>query len=341
MKIKVPQLYAPKAISFCCELSEISADETYTFDFSNITNYEPFAMLLSSAAIRQFCANKNLAPGQYDANYVNDKNFTYAGHMGYFQSAGFPLGRMPGEAPGGGTYIPLTKINVEQWIQNSIQAGRCLEQVDIIESESKGLARVLGQKNPELCKLFQYLIREAIRNVPEHAGTSEVWICGQYWRNRPGHPAEIAILDEGMGIMQSLCRNKRHREFISNNTEALEWAIKPGVSASFDPGKGDKGNNPNANSGYGLYIISEICRMTGGRFILLSETDCLDVFPYSFYKRTTNFHGTAVAIRINTERIQNYQEVIDAARKRGEETAKTIKNAFKQASIPSKGLLSE
>lgn len=146
MKIKVPQLYAPKAISFCCELSEISADETYTFDFSNITNYEPFAMLLSSAAIRQFCANKNLAPGQYDANYVNDKNFTYAGHMGYFQSAGFPLGRMPGEAPGGGTYIPLTKINVEQWIQNSIQAGRCLEQVDIIESESKGLARVLGQK---------------------------------------------------------------------------------------------------------------------------------------------------------------------------------------------------
>lgn len=261
--------------------------------------------------------------------------------MGYFQSAGFPLGRMPGEAPGGGTYIPLTKINVEQWIQNSIQAGRCLEQVDIIESESKGLARVLGQKNPELCKLFQYLIREAIRNVPEHAGTSEVWICGQYWRNRPGHPAEIAILDEGMGIMQSLCRNRRHREFISNNTEALEWAIKPGVSASFDPGKGDKGNNPNANSGYGLYIISEICRMTGGRFILLSETDCLDVFPYSFYKRTTNFHGTAVAIRINTERIQNYQEVIDAARKRGEETAKTIKNAFKQASIPSKGLLSE
>lgn len=341
MKIIVPQLNAPKAISFCCELSKISADETYIFDFSNITNYEPFAMLLSAAAIRQFCANKNLAPEKYGASYVNDKNFTYAGHMGYFQSAGFPLGRMPGEAPGGGTYIPLTKINVEQWIQNSIQAGRYLEQVDIIESESKGLARVLGQKNPELCKLFQYLIREAIRNVPEHAGTSEVWICGQYWRNRPGHPAEIAILDEGMGIMQSLCRNRRHREFISSNKEALEWAIKPGVSASFDPGKGDKGDNPNANSGYGLYIISEICRMTNGRFILLSETDCLDVFPYSSRKYTTNFHGTAVAIRINTEGIQSYQEVIDAARKRGEETAKTIKNAFKRASVPSKGLLSE
>lgn len=81
--------------------------------------------------------------------------------------------------------------------------------------------------------------------------------------------------------------------------------------------------------------------MTGGRFILLSETDCLDVFPYSFCKRTTNFHCTAVAIRINTEGIQNYQEVIDAARKQGEETAKTIKNVFKRASVPSKGLLSD
>lgn len=339
MNIKVPQLSTLNAICFCDELSKLSTDETYTFDFSNITDYEPFAMLLSSAAIRQFCTNKNLTPEQYKANYVDDKNFTYAGHMGYFQSAGFPLGRKPGEAPGGATYIPLTKINVEQWVQNSIQAGRYLEQVDIIESESKSLARVLGQKNPELCKLFQYLIREAIRNVPEHAGTSEVWICGQYWRNRPGHPAEIAILDEGMGIMQSLCCNRRHREFISNNKEALEWAIKPGVSASFDPGKGDKGNNPNANSGYGLYIISEICRMTDGRFTLLSETDCLDMYQCFSNKRTTNFQGTAVAIRVNTDRIQNYQEVIDAARKRGEETAATIKNAFKRASVPSKGLL--
>lgn len=138
--------------------------------------------------------------------------------------------------------------------------------------------------------------------------------------------------------MQSLCRNRRHREFISNNKEALEWAIKPGVSASFDPSKGD---NPNANSGYGLYIISEICRMAEGRFILLSDTDSLDVSSSSCYKRITNFHGTAVAIRINTDRIQKYQEVIDTARKRGAETAKTIKNTFKKASIPSKGLLSE
>lgn len=341
MNIKVPQLNATNAISFCSNLRELGFEETYTFDFSNITNYEPFGMLLSSAAIRQFCTNRDLAPEQYNASYVDDKNFTYAGHMGYFQSAGFPLGRKPGEAPGGATYIPLTKINVEQWVQNSIQAGRYLEQVDIIEAESKSLACVLGQGNPELCKLFQYLIRESIRNVPEHAGTDEVWICGQYWRNRSGHPAEIAILDEGMGIMQSLCRNRRHREFISSNKEALEWSIKPGVSSSFDPSKGDKGNNPNANSGYGLYIISEICRMTGGRFILLSETDYLDVFPHSRYNRISNFHGTAIAIRINTDGIHKYQEVIDAARKQGEETAKTIKNAFKQASVPSKGLLSE
>ena len=44
-------------------------------------------------------------------------------------------------------------------------------------------------------KLMTYLIREILRNIPEHAESHKAWICGQYWSD---NTAEIAILDEGI-----------------------------------------------------------------------------------------------------------------------------------------------
>lgn len=339
MKVKIPQLSTENAIHFCSTLHDLDYDDHYYFDVSDVTNYEPFPMLLTSAAIRQFKESWDWIGSEYQLRYNDDRNFSYACHMGYFKSAGFPFGNDPGEAYGSRTYIPLKKININDWMKAAIETGDFSEQVDIIEKESKKLARVLGQQNNELAKLFQYLIREAIRNVPEHAETDEFWIRGQYWGNRPGKPAEIAILDEGCGIMRSLQKNRSHREYITTNEEALRWAVKPGVSASFNPGRSNASSNPNGNSGYGLFIISEICRLSNGCMTLLSNEDCFRVFPNHASMVKTNFRGTALGIRIFTEQIHSYQEIIDKARKQGEETAKTIKNAFKEASVPSKGLL--
>lgn len=240
MKVKIPQLSTENAINFCSMLNDLEYDDHYYFDVSDVTNYEPFPMLLTSAAIRQFKESRDWLGSDYQLRYSDDRNFSYACHMGYFKAARFPFGKDPGEAYGSHTYIPLTKINVNDWVKAAADTGDYSDQVDIIEKESKKLAQVLGQKNIELVKLFQYLIREAIRNVPEHAGTDEFWICGQYWGNRNGKPAEIAILDEGCGIMSSLQKNRCHREYITTNEDALWWAVKPGVSASFNPGKSNK-----------------------------------------------------------------------------------------------------
>ena len=342
MYIEIPQLNTYNAIDFCRKLYQIDPNENeYLFDVSGVSNFEPFGMLLSSAAIRQFQEKQREQSSKLYLHHNDNRNFEYACHMGYFQSFGFNIGKEPGEAHGSRSYIPITKINVQELMQEAISNGTFADQVDIIEEKAKELSLILGQGNKELCKLFQYLIREAIRNVPEHAETNNVWICGQYWRNRSGLPAEIAIVDEGIGIMKSLCKNKSHREFISSNIEALKWAIKPGVSTTFDPAKGDKGNNPNANSGYGLYIISEICKMANGCLTLLSGKNCLQIFSQESRMLDTNFHGTAVSIRLNTCGIHSYQDIITKARKRGERTAQNIKNAFKEASVPSKGLLED
>ena len=53
----------------------------------------------------------------------------------------------------------------------------------------------------------------------------------------------------------------------------------------------------------------------------------------------TRFNGTALGIRIKPSKVSNHQSLINAVRTSGENTAKTIKNAFKEASTPSRGLM--
>ncbi len=269
--------------------------------------------------------------------YNDNSNYQYACHMGFFRAAGFSEGKAPGEAPGGGSYFPVQRININELMRKAIESGRFLEQGDIIEQEAKKLSIILTQgQEPELQKALQFLLREAIRNIPEHAETEDVWLCGQYWRNRD--VAEIAILDEGIGIYNSITQNPVHRGYINTNEDALRWAIKPGISASFAPTKMRKRSNYWVNSGFGLYMISEICKQTDGWLTLVSGDECMRVFPNidSIYR--AHFKGTALGIRIKPSRIDKYQSIIERINKLGEETARGIENAFKEASLPSKGL---
>lgn len=337
MKIDIPKLSTSNAVTFCITLQNCEKDDTYFFDVSSVNNYEPLPMLLTAAAIRQFCAGRNLAPWDIQLRYSENSHYNYACHMGFFQAAGFVQGKAPGEAPGSASYIPITKLNIGELHRACFENGEIIDRDDLIERKSFELAEVLAQGNVELKKLLQYLIREAIRNVPEHSGTEDVWICGQYWHHKD--LAEIAILDEGMGIFESLKSNRSHNAYITNNEEALRWAIKPGVSVAFDPARGQRRDDVWANSGYGLYMISEICKATNGWFTFVSGEDCMRIYPNNTAMYPTQLKGTAVGIRIKPSAVVKYQSIIDSARRSGEATAKTIKNAFKEASVPSKGLM--
>lgn len=109
---------------------------------------------------------------------------------------------MPGEANGSNNYIPITPIVIDELQKEEIQRGNYMVLGDVVEKESGRLARIVDRGNGELHKLLTYLIREIIRNTPEHAETDTVWVCGQYW---PSYElAEIAIADEGIGIYNSI-----------------------------------------------------------------------------------------------------------------------------------------
>ncbi len=212
---------------------------------------------------------------------------------------------------------------------------------DVIEERSDKMAIVLSRGDEKLRRSLTFLLREMIRNVPEHSGAGEVWICAQYWASY--QLVELALLDEGVGIKESLLQNPAYKKMISNDKKALVFALQPGISRSFSPA--DRNNNDDdywRNSGYGLYMASELCANLGGSFIIASGNSALKRYKYYDRQKAQNiptfFNGTVVQLRISTSEIANYELVKTEILKDGEKIVQSNRKAFLHASQSSRGL---
>ena len=333
----IHDLTSPYVFSIAKDIKElIEKDiESVTFELSARGSVEPFGMLLVGSVIRQFCADFN---GQVFINF-NSIN-SYAGTMGFYQYAfpGCSEGKAPGEALGSNRYIPISEICINKLREDFRQKGQFLEDGHLIEKEAYHLADVLVGNNKELKILLTYLLREMMRNTPEHAESPEIWICAQFWPKSDW--AEIALLDEGIGVFQSLTKNPYHRKYINDEKSALHWATKAGISQAFSPDKKDKGFDDWSNSGFGLYMASQICKKLGGEFHIASKNNYLAIEQYRTIDKPTYCLGTAVRMRIKRSELKTAaQLIIDETRKEAELQAKGTRTAFKQASLPSRGLM--
>jgi|ADurb_Total_1213_FD_contig_71_1005562_length_1620_multi_3_in_0_out_0_2 anti-sigma regulatory factor (Ser/Thr protein kinase) len=305
--------------SWCIKLDNIELSEECSFDYSSVTFFEPSGMLLCSAKIRQFI---KLHPQVS----FSDKDFThhtYAANMGFFQSVYQDYGKSPGEALGNDNYLPISKINVSEVRKKALTDSKHI--VDTLQEEARRLSAVLSRNDSILKTVLTYTIRELLRNVVEHSFAQEIWYSGQFWPSK--NRVEIAILDEGIGIYNSLKKN--NRLCVKSNVDALKASILPGVTSVRSP-------NPNdeyANSGYGLYLTRRIA-VDGGDFVILSN-DCMlgSNKLHAEILRPASFQGTLIRIRLNTSSIPSLDEQLSKYISEGEKLAKKIKqNAIVTAS---------
>ena len=313
--------------------------ESITFDFSKAKKFDPLPMLMTGSMIRRYRGKYPLT--SFHITGLDGTGKCYAGTMGYFKyiSEKIDYGKAPGEARGSTSYIPITSISLSGLQDDAIKNGSSLAIGDLIEKKASQLASVIDRGNTELHKLLTYLIREMLRNTPEHAHVFEMWICGQYW---PSYKlAEIAIIDEGIGIFRSLSSNHAHSAYIKTNLDALTWSLKAGISDAFQPGHSQGTYFPDvwSNSGFVLYMVQNICRKLNGSFCLISGEDAILIDNHGVNQKKAKFDGTAIRIRVPINRIVNAQIIINEIAGQGEEEAATILNAFNKASIPSKGLI--
>lgn len=339
MQYEISDLSSQGSLQFSKDLYDIVVDEPFTF-YANFEWARPFGMLFTATAIKQFRNQYLEFPFRMTTNSTKSA-ISYASHMAFFKSISesIKIGKEPGEAAGSINYIPITKLNLKQIHKEAIENGQFVEMGDAIEKKSSMLAQILSRGSKEIHALLTYLIREILRNIPEHAECETAWICGQYWND---HTAEIAILDEGIGIKASLQKNPVHRKYIETDGDALQCALRAGISQAFRPSQKNLSDDPWANSGFGLYMVSEICKELKGSFCLTSGNRYIWLqHDRESYLGQTHFHGTAVKISISTDQLRNSQEIISRIARQGEKQARTIRNAFRKASIPSKGLMSD
>ena len=149
-------------------------------------------------------------------------------------------GKNTGHVKGNNTYIPITNINVKEEYGKSFLRGEYFERGDYIIGRAIQLVQIITGRS-ELQEILKYIIRGIIRNVPEHSGKDDLRICGQAWPSSSYSRAKIVIMDEGIGVHRSLTANLFHKR------DTDRWS----------------------NSGFGLYVVSELCKKLNGRFLLI------------------------------------------------------------------------
>lgn len=310
--INVPQnLSLRNAINFCNRLWSLEDDESYEFDFARLGLVEPFTMAYVANELKRFSLSK---PGTCSA--MNFENHSYAAHMGFFRAFGLEHGKEPGEATGSSTYIPLTILKVSDIKSEAAKFGEHIG--DVLEAKSKRIATILTrQQSGDLVDTLTFSIREIMRNVVEHSHSDVIEYCAQYWPTK--HLVEVAVLDTGTGIYEGL-RSNPYLE-MSNERDAVHLALLPGVSGKMYKGVKERKHDEWQNSGFGLYMTNRICR-NGGDFFICSNDSSVLLASGKKEDIECTYKGTALRLRIDTNSITTYKDMLARFRKEGYEIAK-------------------
>ena len=302
-----------EAISFCSQISSLEAEDEYSFDFSKTTGLiEPFGMLLVSSEIGRLTSKHPVSK----VGCVGFSHMSYAGHMGFFQAFGLDFGKKPGEASGSKSYIPLTIMRTNEIVDAAAINGR--EVGEEVDDQCARLCETLcATGEGAVFDTLRYSMRELIRNVIEHSGATQFGFCSQYWPSKGR--AEVAILDRGIGLKESLSHNP-HID-ASSDKRAINYAMMPAVSGkAFKGARRPKRNSPWNNSGFGLYMTSRICR-NGGNFFLGSGDAGMLLTSGKDAKRyfDMNHQGTVIRLRIDTNQVNDLRESLARYRSEGDE----------------------
>ena len=335
MIINVPNLVASQALDFCANLNEIKLEEGEScfFDFSHVHTCDPFPMLIVSNEIR-----KKRQEWKMFECYARCCNNQYARHMKFYRACGIGLGNEVTVSKENSNYSCITKMSVEDLRKEGMVTLDVIQEV--IDKRSKVMAHILAQGNTEFENWLAFVIREIVRNIPEHSKSDTIWYCAQCW---PSYDlVELAIMDEGIGIRESLRDNLSVCHQIKSDMDAIMLSLQPGVSRAF------AGNaNPNIksewdNSGYGLYMVSQMCAELNADFIIASGDTAIRITKRNWEiikeQKRTNLHGTAIQIRVRPSQTVDYDKIRKEILYRGELQAREKQGTIHVASKSSRGV---
>lgn len=296
MEIIIPRnLDLESSLRFCNNIIINSETERIVYDYKNMTGrLEPLGMLLVGSKIREIIRKYEYIQ-QADRNFENKM---YAANMGFFKSVNQDFGKSCYDRRGTNNFIRINCENIKESYTKAFELGYGSDINRYIEKGiAEDISQVLSRGNSEIKKIIKFCIVEVVRNIYDHSKSRDLWYSGQFWPSE--NLVEIAILDEGDGIYNTLKNNKRI--IVNNPEEALKFSLVPGVSKNSAT---MKNIDVNGNSGFGLYMIKSICDVAGS-FTLISSGKCLNIENGRQEIFEADFSGTAIRVRIKTSKLDD------------------------------------
>ncbi|HDX9590782.1 TPA: hypothetical protein ROX98_003838 [Bacillus pseudomycoides] len=291
------------AIEFSRHLSKIDLINNKELIQINISNFcksngrvEPFGALMVINSIRSLRRKCKLNGVPTQIKYTDERFIrnTYARSLRFYGSLGLDIGEKPEtdyRVKSSSNFIPIIKADISD-------ISSAIHEQDELMVISKQLAEVISKNNSNLYGYMEFSINEILRNVIEHSGKKELWYCAQCWSsNKGGRCIEVAIMDEGIGIHNSLIK-----ELEDEGKDVLKFALVPGCSSKPTTHYIDSATN----SGFGLYMTSQIGK-DNGNFILASNTDVLVASGKKEDISECLITGTIITLRLNIDKLQDYK----------------------------------
>jgi len=188
----------------------------------------------------------------------------YFVRMGLFNLLGVDAGGAIEEHESAGRFIPLTQIKTSA-------------ELSIFITEMIPLLHL----SPEEANTIGYIVSELVRNVIEHAQSSNgAIICAQFYKN--SNSIRIGIADTGVGIKETITRSHS----ADTDLDALRLALRPGIT-----GTTRKEGGTAENAGAGLFFIKSMAKVSRDFFIIYSGS--------GFYKLLRAKQGTKIRLYVD------------------------------------------
>jgi anti-sigma regulatory factor (Ser/Thr protein kinase) len=181
----------------------------------------------------------------------------YAARMHLWRAIGIAGQATVNEHPTNGRFLPLKRLEDR-------------EQVTDLACELAELARISGC-DAQTQEAVKVSMMEILGNCLSHGEVGhplKALVCAQTWQQ--GNLAQIAIADAGIGVRGSLVGNPELHQRLAV-TNACDLATELGVTSK--PGKG--------HAGYGLALTRQLLERAGGRMILMSLGEWVQVHSQS------------------------------------------------------------
>lgn len=230
-----------------------------------------------------------------------------------------------------GNYTPIMKTSLDTYFRGS---------ENIVERISERIAKVLSCGHRDIEDIFFYIVSEIFRNIPEHSQSFEGWHFSQRWEHDDYIEAEVALIDYGIGYRESL---NFKEERVANDLEAIKLAIQPGVTGGITEYSHLREDEERdyLNSGYGLYIVTELCKKLKGQYVIVSKSAIATPKKITYLDNDKIFPGTAIKIKLQIPKKMSKEEfknILSNIVNEGEQNSRSIAGAINIASSKSKNI---